>query len=98
VTTQGLPGYDEWLESPYYKQWSSEFGEDDEGIVALGRAINYLDSICGDDEDNTEEAADICRDCRATIRREYGCRQCGVPTGKKNSYCSRPCARADSGG
>jgi len=95
--------WEDWEKSPalklrnYMRQWAHDFGSDDEGFVILTRIINYLDATAEDDEwlDGRELAADLLRDCQDMIKREYGCIQCGKPLGRKHSYCSAPCAKAD---
>jgi hypothetical protein len=96
-----LPGYDNWkLATPPY--YDVDPIDEDEGLLVITSAMVYLhpraDADADDQITGEYEAFTILETARDKIIHLYTCRFCGEPTKSRNTYCSRPCARADEEG
>ena len=101
-----MRGLDRWITGSYGEdQFKNDLPEvEDEGATMLQDAIDYLESSQPFKElvfcycDAVSEAVDIMDTARVNCLRQYECRFCGKSTGKKNSWCSPQCYKADSEG
>jgi hypothetical protein len=75
---------------------------EDDGLQTLESAMKYLKPRADADEDEQligdYEAYSILQIAGDSIVRDYDCRFCGHYTGRRNSYCSANCAKADAEG
>ena len=98
-----MTSYDEWLEAPYMRQDSEPEVLEDEGLLIVQSAIQYLQPRADFDHDEqlTGEYEALCILVIAgdEIKREYECHFCGTPINRRrDKYCSKNCYTADREG